>query len=231
MFQKIKKETIDTIFPIFCVGCGKEGGWLCNECENTIIPTNNQFCPKCNKKTLFGEVCEKCKNKSYLDGLISFGFYHNPILRKLITNLKYNNAKEIIKNIDKFILKFLNKYSFEFNDYIVVPIPLHKKRKWLRGFNQAELISNIIAKKLKLPVNCDLVERNVFTLEQTKISNVDRLENTLNAFGCIDKGMIKDKNFLLVDDVYTTGATMQECAKILKENGAKKVEGMVLARG
>lgn len=218
MFKKIKTFVLDIIFPINCPVCGKEGEWLCRECA-MVIPFDNPF--------------KKDNNvRGYLSRLVSFGFYHNPPLRGLITNLKYFNAKAVAPHIEKFILKFLNKYSLEFTgDEIFVPIPLHRNKLWKRGFNQAEVIARIIAKYFNLGLRNDIIKRRWNTEEQTKIDKKERLTNILGAFVCLKSQEIIGRRVVLVDDVYTTGATMQECAKILRENGAKDVVGIVLARG
>ncbi|NQU83684.1 MAG: ComF family protein [Parcubacteria group bacterium] len=232
MFEKIRNFVLDTIFPVFCLSCKKEGVWLCQECEMLVPLANSQSCPSCNGQTMGGEVCERCAQKSHLKKLLSFGFYHNPVLRGLITNLKYNNAEELSAQAERFILRFLNKKSFRLdNNALIISVPLHKKRLWHRGFNQADIVAKVVSSYFNLKIKNDIIKRKEKTDEQTKISNEDRLINVKKAFACVNHKEIQGRSIILVDDVYTTGATMQECARVLLEAGAKDVKGIVLARG
>lgn len=218
-FKELKNFLLDIIFPIFCPGCGKEGVWVCQGCES-LIPLANPFIKK-NNAPLY-----------YLSDLISFGFYHNQILRGLITNLKYYNAIEVVPYLEKFILRFLNKYFLEFKkNEIIIPIPLHRRRLFKRGFNQAEIIAQIIAKYFNLEIRNDFIKRAWRTEEQTKIKDGERLTNVIGAFVCKNNKKIFGRDIILIDDVYTTGATMQECAKVLRAAGARDVRGVVLAKG
>jgi len=233
--KKIKKDILDTVFPIFCVGCKKEGGWLCEDCFSLITLSGKQFCPLCGRVSELGLACERCVKSSCLSAVVSCGFYHNPILRACIGALKYNNAKEIVPQIEKMIFRFMGKYSFMekyFNNAVIIPVPLHKRRLWSRGFNQAEIIAGILSANFNLPINTDFLRRKVSTGEQAQMKNEDRRTNVRDAFILLNKEKITGKNIILVDDVYTSGSTMQECAKILRvDGGVDKVYGFVLARG
>ena len=112
---------------------------------------------------------------------------------------------------------------------VVIPVPLHKNRQDLRGFNQSELIARKLSKKLNLPGGCALA-RTKDTEAQVSLSREFRLTNLVGAFTCTDKEFITGKNILLVDDVATTLSTLNECARALKDAGAKKVWGIVVAR-
>lgn len=234
--KKIKKNILDTVFPVFCVGCKKEGELLCKECDGLISPAEKQFCPLCGKVSELGKACERCEYKSALSAVISCGFYHNPVLRKSIGAIKYNNAQEIIPQIEKIIIRFAEKYGFIeqyfSNNSVLVPVPLHKKRLWQRGFNQAEIIARILSRNFNIPINNNVLKRKIATGEQAKMKPEERKLNTANAFVSLNNKEISGKQVILVDDVYTTGSTMLECAKILRAGGAvDKVYGFVLARG
>lgn len=242
LLKKIKNNILDTIFPIFCVGCKKEGEWLCADCFSAIILADKQFCPLCGKISEFGKACGRCKGKSALSAVISCGYYHNPILRKSIGALKYDNAKEIVPQIEKLIIQFVEKYGFlksHFsvrggNNTVLIPVPLHKKRLWSRGFNQAEIIAKILSKNFNLQINNNILKRKIATGEQAKMKSEERENNVKGAFILLNKNKeeICEKSIILVDDVYTTGSTMQECARIIRARVVvDKVYGFVLARG
>ena len=142
--------------------------------------------------------------------------------------MKYSHVEDVLQAFEKIIINFVkqNKYLFSQID-LVVPVPLHKKRFVERGFNQAKLIAKIVAREIDKPCQ-DLVIRSRHTLQQAKLKREDRLKNVKNAF-VIENNI--DGNVLLIDDVFTTGSTLQECAKVLKKGGAKAVIGFTIARG
>jgi ComF family protein len=236
LLKKIKKEILDTVFPIFCVGCKKEGELLCRECAGLILPAEKQFCPLCRNISEFGKACGRCEEKSALSAVISCGYYHNPVLRESIGALKYDNAREIIPQIEKIIIRFTEKCGFLekyfSNNSVLIPVPLHRKRLWQRGFNQAEIIAQILSRNFNLQINNSILKRKIATGEQAKMKPEERVKNIKNAFVLLKKEDFTGKSVILIDDVYTTGSTMQECAKIIRVGtGVDKVYGFVLARG
>ena len=142
--------------------------------------------------------------------------------------MKYSHVEDVLQAFEKIIINFVkqNKYLFSQID-LVVPVPLHKKRFVERGFNQAKLIAKIVAREIDKPCQ-EFVIRSRHTLQQAKLKREDRLKNVKNAF-VIENNI--DGNVLLIDDVFTTGSTLQECAKVLKKGGAKAVIGFTIARG
>ncbi len=201
-----KEKVRDLLFPKFCAGCKKEGDWVCERC----LPIVNIY-----KE---GVVAS-------LDGVTALFHYGENTASKLIKMFKYNYLLEIAGIFDKIINGA--KLAGDWSDFAVVAVPLHGRRQRERGFNQSEVIANLFAKKLGLKINNNL-SRVVYTVQQAKLSGEERRKNLQNAF--VFNGEVPEK-VLLVDDVYTTGATMQECAKVLKDNGVKVVCGLVLARG
>ena len=121
--------------------------------------------------------------------------------------------------------------DFDFTDYsLIIPVPLHIKKLRERGFNQSLILADAIGKKWQIPVNFSLLKRHKFTLTQTGLNKKEREQNIKGAFEVSDKEKIAGRNIILIDDVYTTGATINECAKILIKAGAQKVAVLTLAR-
>ena len=205
-FGKIK----DILFPKFCVSCGCEGGWLCGSCFPTVNISNTN------------------KAVADLDGITALFDYGENTASKLIKMFKYNYLTEIADIFQQIINK--TKFDFVWDDFVIVPAPLHLRRQRERGFNQSEIIANLFAEKFGLAVNKNL-RRAVYTTQQAKLSGEERRKNLKDAFVFDTKGASVPEKVLLIDDVYTTGATMQECAKVLKNSGVKTVWGMVLAKG
>ena len=237
--KNLKKAILDTLFPIFCFGCGREGSWLCNECVKKVKILERQYCPQCEKEiTLSGSLCGKCRHgkKSHLDALISSTGYDAPAIKKLTHGLKYRYLTDAAGVLSHFIIKALLFHDCPL-PFAIVPVPLHKKRLRWRGFNQAQLLAEKISENLAPPLVIsvlDILERKKYNKPQMEIKNYqERLRNVEDIFQLksdFDCSPIQKKTLLLVDDIATTGATLQECAKILKESGAKKVIAAVVAR-
>jgi len=230
---------LDSLFPIFCLSCQKEGFWLCEKCLGQAKILDFQVCPVCEKNiTDKGFLCSDCQisQKSPLTGLISAISYENPGVKHLVHHFKYRFISGIAEPLAKLIFKAWLQNDGPLPDFLT-PVPLHPRRLRWRGFNQslllAEKISSDLAPLMNLPV-LDILERKKYNQPQMNIKNYqERLENVKGIFGVksnFDKKIIKNKTILIIDDIATTGATIFECAKVLKVNGAKKVFAAVVAR-
>jgi ComF family protein len=214
LFLEFKRFIFDTIFPIECLGCGREGEWLCGACLNKINPDHH---------SLRGE---------FLDRIFTFYLYDNEILKRAIHGLKYRFVEDLTLSLGKIFVSEIKKVKEQIGkpDF-VSPVPLHKKRLLERGFNQSELLSLEISKQFGWPTESGALERSRMTAPQVALDETERKTNIRGAFAVIDSTKILNKKIVLVDDVFTTGATMEECAKVLKEGGAKEVVGLALAKG
>ncbi len=211
-FKNIKEFILDLLFPKECLGCGQEEVWLCEDCFNKIKIKN-----------------ELLKNYDYLDGVWAAADYKDPLLQKLIHFFKYSFITELAKPLSQIILKSLIDYEGE--PWLLLPVPLHRRRFLERGFNQAELLAQEVNGANNWPVLNQILYRQKYTKPQVKLKREERLNNLKDVFACLSAPEIFNKNILLVDDVMTTGATLSECAKILKRAGANRVRGLVVAHG
>jgi ComF family protein len=215
--MKIKEFILDLIFPKFCLGCKKEGTFLCQDCFSTleVLTTHQIF---------------RGKN---LDDLYFSVVYESFLIKKLIKNFKYPPlVKELKKELAQLVIShfLLLDRKPDFSNFVLIPIPLTKKRiKW-RGFNQAEEIGKELVKFLKIPLISDCLIKIKENKAQVELSEKERKENVKGVFFIKNKEEIRGKNVLLVDDVFTTGATMEEAARVLKEAGVKKIIGIVIAK-
>jgi len=233
--MKIKNLLLDILFPKFCLGCKAEGIYLCEDCKACLEISENVFCLcETPQRLSFTSKCSKCSLKK-LDGLYFALSYRNKIVKKLIHQFKYEPfIKDLSENLADLIIthfKALNKCEKNFEGKILIPIPLARKKLKNRGFNQAEEIAKKLSEKLKIPVITDCLIKIKENLPQMELSEKERQENIKGVFEVNCKEKIQGKKILLVDDVYTTGATMEEAARILKKSGAKEVFGVVVARG
>jgi len=230
----MKNYLLDIFFPRFCFGCGKEGTYLCQDCQSCLEVIEDNFCLCENPKRLpESGKCGSCQRKK-LDGLFFAVSYQNKIVKKLIQEFKYEPfikdlAEPLTNLIINHILLLNEENRFRKGD-VLIPIPLSKRKLKSRGFNQAEEIAKELSKELKIPVVADCLIKTKENLPQMELSGKERIENIKGVFEIRNKEKIQNKKILLVDDVYTTGATMEECAKILKQAGAKEVWGVVIAR-
>jgi len=235
IFNRIGKFLLDLLFPKSCLGCQKEGEFLCQDCLSIIEILEYQFCPYCRKRVIEGKTCHSCKKFTKLDGLYFATSYQNYLVKKLIFKFKYQPfIKELKKPLASLIIthfQLLEIGKSDFSDYLLVPVPLEKKRLKWRGFNQAEEIAKEIAKSLeRARVINNVLFKIKETLPQIELSEKEREENVKGVFLVKNNEKLIGRKILLVDDVYTTGATMNECARILKESGAKEVWGVTIAR-
>ncbi|MCX6764259.1 MAG: ComF family protein [Candidatus Nealsonbacteria bacterium] len=233
--MKIKNFLLDILFPKFCFNCKKEGIYLCEDCKSCLEISENVFCLcETPQRPSFGGKCPKCSFKK-LDGLYFALSYQNKTVKKLIHQFKYEPfIKDLSENLADLIIahfQTLNKGEKDFEGKILIPIPLTKKKLKNRGFNQAEEIAKKLSEKLKIPVIADCLIKVKENLPQMELSLKERQENIKGVFEIIKKEKIQGKKIMLVDDVYTTGSTMEEAAKTLKESEAKEVFGVVVARG
>ena len=181
----------------------------------------------CGENSPMGWTHEKCKKKYGMDGLITIYDYEDEGVRKVIDGIKYEFNQELVEDL-------LTDFVFEIGEKIdvVIPVPLYFYRENWRGFNQAELLGGVVGSGLLAP-SSNLLVRKRNTIQQVKMKNrQERERNIKNAF-VIDEKLKKSKNqklkILLVDDVFTSGADMRECTKVLKKAGAEIVWGLALA--
>lgn len=207
---------ISLLFPFTCPECGK------------ALKEGDFWCDICLRKNLNIHLINSSFNE-YLDGCYALSNYDKGIRRALI-QLKYNNQKSRKKSIEYMVESFnywdrLKKYK------LVVPIPLSKQRLEERGYNQVDLIFKDVFKRKNFFYQSNLLIKKRNTKVQSKLRKKDRKENMKNVFIVNKRFNIKDKNILLLDDIYTSGATMLYAAKALKKAGAKSVMGFVVSSG
>jgi competence protein ComFC len=238
--MKFYKSLLNYIFPKHCLSCQKKGNYLCNFCSSLIISNKTQHCYKCGFSSLHGKTCHvhlKKNSPSTLDGLLVSAHYNgNPILKKSIKTMKYKKTHEDISDhlgaiLTKTIKPFLNSKPTKF---ILIPVPLHEERLKERGFNQAKMLSKKVIQKINsdhcqlLTTNYKLLTRTKNTLQQASTSSrQERFKNLKNAFQTSRK-LNPNAIYILIDDVSTTGTTLEECCKTLKKAGARTVWGLVL---
>ncbi len=214
--NKILGNLLNLIYPPVCGICGKiNKEYLCKKCEIKIKEYVISSIRK-SKHTYFDEIyCELRYKDIVRDNIIKYKFQNKAYLYKTFSKIILNNKKTC---------GFLKKYD------IIIPVPISKKRKILRGYNQSCLIAYEIAKYLNLKCEDKCLIKQKDTIEQSKLNKQQRKINLKGAYKVINKQNLTDKNVLIIDDIYTTGSTVNECAKVLKEAGAKKIGVLTIAK-
>lgn len=217
------------IIPKFCVSCGEWGEFLCYPCSKNIFPVYEQTCFVCNSPSDFGFTHPFCKKNNSLDG-VQILYTYNKITRSLIHAVKYKNIRHATMDLLKSKPNIYVSFTFlkKNEDSAFIPIPLSQKRLLTRGYNQAEDISNYFRDIFSLPVLSDVLIRIKETKAQSTLKSATlRKENMKNAFYVTSQSQLPDI-CILVDDITTSGSTLMEAGKILKENGVKKVYAITL---
>ena len=212
---------------------------LFNNILNFLFPNVCGICDKLNKDNL----CPKCNfklkhitkykiiqhNNKYFDEHL-YVFKYEGIIREKIIQYKFYEKSYMYKTFAKIIIKNEKKYGFLENYGIIIPVPIHYKRKSERGYNQSSLIS----KELAIELNIKYIENVLYKIKnntrQSLLNQKERLNNVKNAYKIENYKLIKNKNIILFDDIYTTGSTANECAKLLKQNGANNILVLTLAK-
>ncbi len=234
-YKKFKNIIIDILFPRFCLRCQKEGDWICLDCLSTISILEYQYCPFCMQRVFEKTICYKHKNKN-LDKLFFAVSYKNSLIKKAIKKFKYSPfLRELTPYFCYLIIShFLlikNKTILEDkNNSFLIPAPISPSRKRWRGYSESEEIAKQLSISLKIPVLINSLIKTKRAQSQSKLSKNERIENVKNVFKIKNAQEIQGKRIFLVDDVFTTGATMEECARVLKNAGIRKVFGIAIAR-
>lgn len=223
-----KLSPLDIIAPTFCVGClSFAPEYLCEKCAAEIPIFLEIRCPHCLK--IYPDfakraVCPEHRQTTSLDGLLATTFYEGKA-KVLLHFFKYQGVREIASVIANYMAKTLFPWEQRLNEFTLTPIPLSKQRLKERGYNQAELIALALSVRFSLPiVHC--LKKTRETKSQAKTQNIsERLTNLTDCF----EATHPPENVLLIDDVRTTGTTLEEAAKALKQAGAKRVFALVFA--
>lgn len=222
---------LDLVFPKNCLGCGREGKYICENCLFKVRVLK-PACPYCEKASIDGFTHVKCRKKYGLDGLTSIWKYEG-VIKKAILALKFKYSTEVGLELSKSLISALQsqytKYYIPHTGFLV-PVPLHWQRENVRGFNQSVEIGKLLAKEMNWKFMPDLLTKNKPTTSQVELSVEERKRNLKGVFFLNTKYRILDTEYIIFDDVFTTGSTLHEAAKVLKHAGAEKVWGLTIAR-
>ena len=205
-----RSSLLDWLYPPACVAC------------RVLLPVNEKngqrpFCPAC--RELFTPIT---KERSIAT------FTYEGLIRELILDMKFNSKKQIAQALGLLWAECLQSYPVEnISDYVLVPVPMHRNKKRRRGFNQAEVMSLPLAARLNIPI-ANVLSRTRDTTPQSEVHFSRRAENVRGAFCISPRQEPRGRNYILTDDIFTTGASLNECTRVLKNAGAASVICMTL---
>jgi ComF family protein len=232
-------DVLDYVFPRKCLGCGREEGYLCSLCREKIQLLEIQCCPRCRRAQKEGLFCsKKCAENFNFDQLIvCLEYSKSNLISKMVVQFKYRFSEDLVEILGKIMKHQLAVFSHNFKDglgnILLIPVPLSAERIRFRGFNQSLLLAKYLAKNFSRMTVHDCMGREGGSEQQAGRSRKERLKNLENKIflkdGC--EKLLQEKSVIVIDDIATTGTTLNECARILKTAGVSHVCGLVLARG
>lgn len=240
----LKDYILELLFPRRCLSCSAflaqdSKGAVCAKCLAAVPFKIGFACSFCSAPVGGGKTCHYCLSDHFLDRLIAAAPYDQPLIEKMVKFLKYSFIRDLSYDTGEIMIDYLVsrqnallEKTLKPSRPIVTAVPLHRRRLNWRGFNQSELLARKIAEHFGWQYQDGLLKRIKQKKPQAKIVNRrKRQSNVLNAFKCLNADAICGRTVLLIDDVATTGATLDDCARTLKGAGAQEVIGFVFARG
>ena len=238
IFIGLYKTTCKILFPanIKCIACGddlkqKQDIEVCDKCMKQLeFIQEDACCQNCGAPILGeGKFCLNCKNEEKDFDIARSVFIYKDKIKQLIAGLKYNNKPYISRTLGMFLVEKYKEMRWDVD--MIIPVPLSESRRKWRGYNQAELLANVVSDSIGKPINTEALVKIKDTDSQAGLTLQERRKNLRSSFKITDRYIVKNKNILLIDDVLTTGSTASACAKALKKSRAKNVYVLTIAHG
>lgn len=230
---------INLLYPAVCRVCSKKINEfdrnICNDCLKKIKERLPPFCVKCGRQ-IKGDpeltvACPDCKKDTlYFDRAWSACHYDDP-LKGLIHDFKYKKIASLSTDFSALIINFMKRYSVGRDCQMILSIPMHSNRLFKREFNHSDMLAKNLGKRLGISYFGNALKKTKYTPLQSKLKRDARIKNLRLSFSLKNSALVRDKNILLVDDLFTTGSTVNECSRLLKNSGARYIEVITLARG
>lgn len=217
---------LDLLFPPRCVGCQRMGDWLCAACLEEVGRVRGPVCPHCGRPFRRSGLCPDCAGGTFALQQLRAPFFFEGAVQRAVHALKYRGRRVLAGPLGGLLAEALR--DLDWPPAAIVAVPLHRQRERARGYNQSALLAQVAAAQVGWPLEAGLV-RERDTPPQVGLDRAARQENVRGAFRWTAPAS-PPQHVLLLDDVYTTGATMEACAQALREAGAVEVRGLALAR-
>lgn len=226
VWRTIFTNTLDLAWPSECVVCGLEGDWLCPVCQEQITKIKQPTCPFCNRLSPIGKTCDRCRRERALTGARSFCYYLGPT-KTIIHQYKIRGVTAPTELLGSWLAPLVSELPLT-GDWIITSVPMTASKLGRRGFNQAELLAKDVAEITQKPYR-SLLKRNREGERQASLKRQDRFANTRDLFSVIPNKTLP-KQVLIIDDIFTTGATLDACAFALKQAGVRSVWALTFAK-
>jgi ComF family protein len=229
---------LELLFPSSCLACGNTplasgDVMLCPDCLVLVESVTSPLCSCCGRQFQNAagndHLCELCLTDSYHFDLARALLRYQPPITTIISDFKYHGRTTALKSFRAIFATHPSRKDLG-RPELIIPVPLHVTRLRQRGFNQALLLARAFYPEDRQLINFTTLQRKRHTSPQTGMNGKERRRNLKNAFQVVDENIVKNRKVLLIDDVFTTGTTVSECAKVLKKAGAKQVQVLTVAR-
>ena len=219
-------SVLELLFPRRCAGCGRFGEVWCRFCDRSLIKIRGRICPRCGRKQASPHPCAHCRQHPLPLTVRSYAMYDGPLMRALL-HLKYRPNQNLAQVFAEWLRELLRREQW--HPTMIAAVPLAASRQRQRGYNQVDLITSALSRMTELPYDPGVLRRIRETPSQVGLNPAERRLNVAGAFEACSLGD-QNQTVLLVDDLFTTGATMAACASALLEKGAQQVLGVTIAR-
>ncbi len=238
---QLVSDALDLVFPPKCQICGEFSPLLlCDMCRASVAPIQPPFCQDCGRafdpKAAPGSVCGECRLGTFHFDVARAIATHTGALRKAIIAFKFYGRRRLAQPLGEMLIQYVQEGTAAADAMapnaidIVVPVPLHEARESWRGYNQALLLAQSVADALQTPLRPDVLLRSRETEPQIDLTPRQRRDNVRGAFEAPLPEAVENRGVLLIDDVFTTGNTLSECARVLKRAGVARVACLTLSR-
>ena len=231
--RQFLRRISDIFYPRCCPVCQKilkdQRRMICPECEKTLKPVNHPRCYKCGKPIEKGEYCRDCQKQHHIFEQGRGIFVYDSRMRRSVTRYKYYGCREYGDFYAKAMYRYAWRELQEWKPDLIVPVPVHRSKERIRGFNQAAYLAERISRYTEIPADTGLVQKVIKTKSQKKLNALQRRKNLEKAFRVT--GDVRGKDILVIDDVYTTGSTIDAMASCLKKKGAGNVYFLTVCIG
>jgi ComF family protein len=220
---------LDLLFPPRCVNCKAGANWFCDACLGQVPYLNHPVCARCGTPAAGNAPCNQCGAHplTAIDAIRSAAYFEDNPVRPAIHFLKYREHKAVAVVLGRILADAVNRFTIPAD--VIMPVPLHPSRYRERGYNQSALLAHALGQVLSIPVDTSTLYRTKKTKTQMTLTAAERRENTHGAFACKNERLAR-QTVLLIDDVCTTGSTLDACALALKESGVACVWGLTVAK-
>ena len=231
--KRFLEKMSDIFYPRRCPVCQKilkdQKRMICPQCETMLHPIGHPRCFKCGKPVEKGEFCRDCQKRKHMFEQGRGIFVYDSSMRRSVTRYNYYGCREYGDFYAKAMYRYAKMELREWKPDLIVPVPVHRSKERMRGFNQAAYLAERISRYTGIPADMGLVQKNIKTKSQKKLNALQRRKNLEKAF-CVT-GDVRGKDILVIDDVYTTGSTIDAMASCLKKKGAENVYFLTVCIG